>query len=619
MKLKTQKKIDRKLKSALLKELNSIISDLKYKEKYMNSDYRDDNYANINDIEYILGDIDDYYMSILASLMFHKVYQRYHIRGDETRSMSVKPYLDYVSPYLIMLIDENKADEQKIQLDIGFNMVHIDDKRRITHFSKPDNIICRPSSDTNVVLNDLLSSLYDKCQVDLTTSRTSSSFVFESVEESNIHFQKIDLRRGASHIESPDWLKNKKFTINPKNKNDVYCFMHVITVALYHNELGSNPEPISKKLMQYANKINWHNIDFPASYEDYVLLEQLNSYIALNILYVPFGRRNVCPEYIFKQTFTAKTQVTLLKITDDKGSWHFLALPSVLDESGVKRPVKALSKLMNGISSSNHGDFYCYGCFHSFRTQKTLQNHLELCEYNDFHNLEVLKEGKNVIRYKPGSRSLKINSVIYADFECILMPYSGCDKENVTTKNLNKHVPFEYSINVVNNHSKETKQTVNRGENAATTFFKELHKTVHGILDTETKSMQPLSKEQQELYDNAKYCHICKKVFGKAKKHKKVRDHDHYTGKFRGAAHCICNLRYRTQIEMPVFFHNGTNYDFNLLIEELAKEYNSDISCIPLNTNKYMSFSVPIKKEMIKSDDDDDDDKKSKKRYLHIV
>ena len=72
---------------------------------------------------------------------------------------------------------------------------------------------------------------------------------------------------------------------------------------------------------------------------------------------------------------------------------------------------------------------------------------------------------------------------------------------------------------------------------------------------------------------------------------------------------------------MPEFFHNGTNYDFNLLIKEFAKEYKSDINCIPLNTNKYMSFSVPIKKEVIKSDDDDDDDddKKSKKWYLHIV
>ena len=45
-----------------------------------------------------------------------------------------------------------------------------------------------------------------------------------------------------------------------------------------------------------------------------------------------------------------------------------------------------------------------------------------------------------------------------------------------------------------------------------------------------------------------------------------------------------------------------------MLIEEFAIEYKSDINCIPSNTNKYMSFSVPAKKEVIKSDDDDDDD-----------
>ena len=61
------KKPDRKLKSALLKELNSIISELKYKQKHMKSDYRDDNYANIDDIEYILGDIDYYDRPILTS------------------------------------------------------------------------------------------------------------------------------------------------------------------------------------------------------------------------------------------------------------------------------------------------------------------------------------------------------------------------------------------------------------------------------------------------------------------------------------------------------------------------------------------------------------------------
>ena len=46
-----------------------------------------------------------------------------------------------------------------------------------------------------------------------------------------------------------------------------------------------------------------------------------------------------------------------------------------------------------------------------------------------------------------------------------------------------------------------------------------------------------------------------------------------------------------------MFFHNGTNYDFNLIINELAKEFRSELQCIPLNGEKFMSFSIPIKKK----------------------
>ena len=109
------------------------------------------------------------------------------------------------------------------------------------------------------------------------------------------------------------------------------------------------------------------------------------------------------------------------------------------------------------------------------------------------------------------------------------------------------------------------------------------------------KPMEKLNKKQQSDYDKAKYCYICKKVFTKHKNSIKVRDHDHYTGNYRGAAHSICNLRYSTQVDIPVVFHNGSNYDFNLIITELAKEFRSEMRCIPLNTNKYMSFSIPLK------------------------
>ena len=81
----------------------------------MISDYRDDNYANIDDIEYMFGDIDNYYQPILTSSLFNKDYQRYHFRGNPNANMSVTTYFDKIIPYLRVLIDKNKLYEQKIQ------------------------------------------------------------------------------------------------------------------------------------------------------------------------------------------------------------------------------------------------------------------------------------------------------------------------------------------------------------------------------------------------------------------------------------------------------------------------------------------------------------------------
>ena len=144
------------------------------------------------------------------------------------RNMSIITYFDKIVPYLRALIDKNKLFEQKIQLDIGINMVHISEEKRITHFSRSDKVIYLPSSNTSDIINQLLASFYQKYQEDLRLSHASSSFTYESVEECNIHFNKINLWHGVTYIESPKWLKNKKATINPKNTKDIYCFMYVL-------------------------------------------------------------------------------------------------------------------------------------------------------------------------------------------------------------------------------------------------------------------------------------------------------------------------------------------------------------------------------------------------------
>ena len=69
------------------------------------------------------------------------------------RNMSIITYFDKIVPYLRALIDKNKLFEQKIQLDIGINMVHISEQKRITHFSRSDNVICLPSINTSDIIN----------------------------------------------------------------------------------------------------------------------------------------------------------------------------------------------------------------------------------------------------------------------------------------------------------------------------------------------------------------------------------------------------------------------------------------------------------------------------------
>ena len=84
----------------------------------------------------------------------------------------------------------------------------------------------------------------------------------------------------------------------------------------------------------------------------------------------------------------------------------------------------------------------------------------------------------------------------------------------------------------------------------------------------------------------------------KDKKYQKVRDHCHYTGEHRGAVHSICNLKYSVPKEIPIAFHNGSNYDCHFIIKELAEELREQFPCLGENTEKYITFSVPIEKEV---------------------
>ena len=93
--------------------------------------------------------------------------------------------------------------------------------------------------------------------------------------------------------------------------------------------------------------------------------------------------------------------------------------------------------------------------------------------------------------------------------------------------------------------------------------------------------MKLLTKEQEESYEYAKICYICKEnKYLKDKKYRKVRDHCHCTGEYSGAAHRIYTLKYGIPKKISKVFHNGSNYGYHFIIKELAEKFRKQFICL---------------------------------------
>ena len=114
--------------------------------------------------------------------------------------------------------------------------------------------------------------------------------------------------------------------------------------------------------------------------------------------------------------------------------------------------------------------------------------------------------------------------------------------------------------------------------------------------------MIPLTKKDKKMHNKQRFI-----TYDNNKKYLKVRDHCHYTGKYAGAAHDICNLRYKIPKEIPVVSHNGSTYDYHFITKELAEEFEGEFESLGGNSEKYKTSSVPIKKEITKINMDGND------------
>ena len=161
------------------------------------------------------------------------------------------------------------------------------------------------------------------------------------------------------------------------------------------------------------------------------------------------------------------------------------------------------------------------------------------------------KENNKILKYNPGEKSLKVPFIIFVDLEWILRKINACQVNPAKsyTEKKAEHEPSGYTrVKCCSFDKPRTECSYYRDQGCIKIFCRDLKDCTMNIINHEKKDIIPLTNEEKESYENQQICYICEEEFctnknkKEFKKKQKVGDHDHYTGKYRGAAHSICNL-----------------------------------------------------------------------------
>ena len=402
--------------------------------------------------------------------------------------------------------------------------------------------------------------------------QSGSNWVFQEIRRLEIHFANWQPLGGSTFIPLPAKLKNKKGVINIKNE-DNQCFKWCVVRAL--NPVDQNSNRLTKELVQQSKSLNWNGLKFPVDLKQIKIFENNNPSISINV----FGFEDeVYPLKIAKEKRI--NNIDLLWISDEKKQ-HYCV-------------IKDLSKFLRSSLTKHHETVeICRSCLNHFPKGK-LQNHEEYCFQNETIKIEMPKEGSS-ISFKHHNRSIKVPFVVYADFEAFTKEIKTIPQnERVAfTQKYQHHQPSGFCYKIVGQNIKRCvlfRATDN--EDVSRKFVEMLEEDIKKIFQQFNFSKKMvISSQEQKDFLNAEFCWICQKKFKKDEK--KVRDHDHFTGKFRGAAHNKCNLQFKKPQFTPVIFHNLSGYDAHLFVKNLGVS-EGNIKCIPNNEEKYISFSKEI-------------------------
>jgi hypothetical protein len=480
---------------------------------------------------------------------------------------SYTQFLDVAAPLVI-----KKLDELKSKMSFKFNLSYEiitgkpdNDTTEKPFFAVSDRKVVTQAEDTVGMVVDANTQIIEKIEELLTMG---SGFVFIKGVRAYLNVAKFAPFHGSKHLIIPAWLRAKKALVNVKN-NDDYCFAYSIEAGI--KNLKKHPERPNKYNIEKYLK----DFEYPAPLKESWLTQFEKTFdVSVNI----YGLEN--------------TNITILRITkEEKPSHHNLLFVGNRNVNHY-----CLIKSMSRLLTHRHGQAYvCNTCLHPFTSRRAFDNHQAIgCAAITPVRTVLPKEG-TVMKFINTQYTERMPIFCTADFECIL---KKCPKQQdeLTTINEEEHTACGYAIRLVSKLPDIKSETfLFRGKEEGETvrhFANTINEISTKVMEVYGKKERMIiTKEQQHAFDNAKHCYICGGKFDDDLYNPQVRDHDHITGKYLGAAHSRCNLKRSQRYKfLPVIFHNLRGYDGHLIITEIARLCKK-IKVIPNNMEKYMSFT----------------------------
>ena len=495
---------------------------------------------------------------------FGKFARQFIIRGDD--SLSPQEFFRKARGEIKLLLQQNP--QTKVQCILNVEMI----QNRIGEDDVTSDPFFRSGQKENLgnnfeIAEEMIQEMIEAME---NYNKRGSNWIFKKAIRLEVNFVRWKPLSGSGWIPMPEKLAQKKRLSTSKTR---IIFASNYALPEPKIPVKSHPEVVTEKLRRQAEEFDWTGCTFPMAVDKIKFFEKRNN-VSVNVYY---WDKAVYP----------------LKITKEEKPFHVDLLLLKKDSQTHFALIKNFSRLASSqVTGGKTERFFCKRCLNSFPRVESLEKHKEIC--GEFAAAKVELPGGKCF-FKNWERMMHIPVVGYADFESILKPLRGKDKTH-------EHIPCGFCFHLVSPFL-EMEPVLKRAENETNQlpqdFIRELISRVkEAHLSLPKKEMIPLSSEEWKKFNESEVCWLCRGKFGEKPK---VRDHCHYTGKFRGAAHQSCNLKFQRPKFTPVFLHNLQNYDAHLFVRALGlMDEVLKIKCIPNNDEKYISFSLEFELKRIK-------------------